>query len=82
LFGMSGKQVCEDGRTENHGVRAEFLAVFSPTERWRASEEEVNLFRHQLDEWAERLQTVDEEATRIKIWMVKDQTDTDTNQTD
>ena len=83
MFGTSGKLACEDGQMENHGVQAECRAVFSPAERWKASEEEVNSFpRHQLDEWVERLQTVDEEVMRIKIWMARDRMDTDTSQTD
>ena len=82
MFGTSGKLACEDGQMENHGVQAECQAAFLHTEKWRASEEVVNSFHHQHDEWLERLRTVDEEVMRIKIWMAKDQTDTDTSQTD
>ena len=84
MFGTNGKLECEDGLMENHGVQAECRAAFSHIEKWRASEEEANSSRHhQLDGWVvERPQTVDEEVMRIKIWMAKDQTDTDTSQTD
>jgi hypothetical protein len=67
---------------ENHGVQAECRVAFLHTEKWRGSEEGVNSFHRQHDEWAERLRTVDEEVMRIKIWMAKDRTDTDTNLTD
>jgi hypothetical protein len=79
---MSGKLACEDGQMENHGVQAECRAAFLHTGKWRASEEVVNSFHHLLGEWVERLRTVDEEVMRIKIWMAKDRTDTDTSPMD
>ena len=82
MFGTSGKLACEDGQMENHGVQAECLAAFLHIEKWRASGEVVNSFHHLLDEWVERLRTVDVEVMRIKIWMAKDRTGTDTSQMD
>jgi endo-1,4-beta-D-glucanase Y len=82
LFGMRGKLACEDGQMGNHGVRAEFLEVFSHTERWKAREEEDNLYHRQHDECKGRHQRVDEEAVRILIWMGMDQMDTGTSRMD
>ena len=66
----------------NHGAPAEYRAASSHTERWRARGEVDLSHKHLFDDKMERHQTVEEAATKTKIWMAKDQMDTDTSQTD
>lgn len=70
MYGTSEKQACEDGRTESHGVRAEFLAASLHIGRWRVREVVVDLY-HLFEDREARHQRVGEPVTKIKIWMAK-----------